>query len=84
MSTANNKPLHTIRDGSLKATIWKNAAANGEFYSVRITRTWTDEQGKFHDGDTFSGTELLRVSRLANLAYDEIVVQRRNDRAPDL
>ena len=24
MTQQNNKPLHTIRDGSLKATVWKN------------------------------------------------------------
>lgn len=83
MSTTNTKPLEVIRDGSLKATIWRNAGEKGDFYSVRITRTWTDEQGNFHDSDSFSGTELLRVARLAGLAYDLIVIQRRNDRVDE-
>lgn len=78
------KPAESIRDGSLKATIWKNppkeGTENGPFYSVQITRTWRDEQGTYHDSDRFSGTELLRVARLANLAYDAIVAHRATTR----
>lgn len=70
------KPFETIRDGNIKATIWvshpKDAEDKGPFYRVQITRTWRDEQGKYHDSDSFSGTELLRVARLAHIAYDEI------------
>lgn len=78
------KPFETIRDGGLKATIWKNppkeGTETGPFYSVQITRTWRDQQGTYHDSDRFSGTEPLRVARLANLAYDAIVAQRAADR----
>lgn len=72
MTTTTNAPLETLRDGSLKATIWKNTGDNGAFYSVRLSRTWKDEQGQYHDSDSFSGSELLRIARLANLAYDAI------------
>lgn len=64
-----SKPIETIRDGGLKASIWKNQGEKGPFYSVRITRTYTDEQGNYRDSDTFSGSELLRVARLADRAY---------------
>ena len=76
---ANSKPLATIRDGALKATIWKNEGEKGPFYSVRITRTYTDEQGNYHDSDSFSGSELLRVARLAGKAYDETAALRAHD-----
>ncbi len=72
----NSKPLETIRDGALKATIWKNQGEKGPFYSVRITRTYTDDQGNYHDSDSFSGSEILRVARLAGKAYDETAVLR--------
>lgn len=65
----NSKPIETIRDGALKASIWKNQGEKGPFYSVRITRTYTDDQGNYHDSDSFSGSELLRVARLADQAY---------------
>lgn len=84
MTTTNHKPIDTIRDGSLKATLWKNTGEKGDYYSVRITRTWRDDQGNYHDSDSLSGSELLRVARLANIAYDEIVILRSNDRLADL
>lgn len=76
MSTTNNKPLSTIRDGRIKATIWKNFGEHGNFYSVRFTRTWKDDQGNFHDSDSFSSSELLRVARLASIAYDHLATLR--------
>ncbi|MCC7389417.1 MAG: hypothetical protein IT431_11680 [Phycisphaerales bacterium] len=81
MNTKNaNHPVDTLRDGSLKATIWRNEGEKGPHYSVSITRTWRDEQGDYHDSDSFAGSELLRIARLANIAYDEIVIHRENDR----
>lgn len=77
-----NQPASTLRDGSLKATIWKNEGENGPRYSVNLSRTWRDEQGNYHDSDGFSGSEVLRIARLANIAYDEIANMRENDRTP--
>ncbi|NRA58771.1 MAG: hypothetical protein HRU13_11720, partial [Phycisphaerales bacterium] len=53
------------------------------FYSVRLTRTYTDDQGQFHDSDSFSGSELLRVARLAGRAYDRAVELRASEPKPD-
>ncbi len=64
------KPTETLRDGSLKATIWKNESDKGPFYSVNLTRIYKDEHGKYHDTDSFTGTELLRIAHLATKAYD--------------
>lgn len=79
----NNKPLETIRDGRLKATIWKNPPKDddgkGPMYSVRFTRTWRDEQGTYYHSDRFGGSDLLRIARLAHIAYDEIAIDRAED-----
>ena len=66
----NSKPVETIRDGAIKVSIWKNQGEKGPFCSVKITRTYTDDSGNYHDSDSFSGSELLKVSRLAGKAYD--------------
>ena len=63
----------------MKATLWKNTSENGDFYSVQITRTYRDEQGNYHDSDSYSGSELLRVSRLAQKAYDYTADLREQD-----
>jgi hypothetical protein len=80
MSTSTPKPVDTLRDGSLKAVIWANFGEKGTFYSVQITRTYKDENG-YHETGSFSGSELLRVARLMNIAYDEILIHRSNDKA---
>ncbi|MEO0851905.1 MAG: hypothetical protein AAFY15_00155 [Cyanobacteria bacterium J06648_11] len=74
------QPLDTIRDGSLKATIWKRETENRPFYSVELTRSYTDQDGKWHDASSFVGDELLRIARLAQLAYDETLYHRQKDR----
>lgn len=80
-------PVDTIRDGSLKATIWKNppkgGTEKGPVYSVQITRTWRDEQGNYHDSGRFSRSELIRVARLANKAYDRELELRASEPKPD-
>ncbi len=74
-----NKPIDVVKDGKMKATIWKNEGENGARYSVQLSRIWKDEAGEFHNSDSFSGTELLRVARLANIAYNRVVDLRTND-----
>ncbi len=69
---ANNKPTQTLRDGLLKATIWKNEGDKGAFFSVNLTRSYQDEAGNYHDSDSFSNSELLRIAHLATRAYDRI------------
>lgn len=82
MTKQNNKPQATLRDGALKATIWKNQAENGTFYSVDLSRTYQDEQGDYHDSHSFSGSELLRIAHLASKAYDQITDLRSADKEP--
>ena len=71
---ANNTPIETIRDGQLKATIWKNPSENGGFYNVDLIRSYQDAEGNWQDSRSFSGTELLRVSHLATRAYGRICI----------
>lgn len=64
----NNKPVEVIRDGNLKASIFRNEGEKGPFFSTTLARTYTDDRG-MHDTNVFSGTDLLRVSELARKAY---------------
>ena len=85
MTNTPNKPI-TLRDGLLSAKIWRNAAKEGAGYrySVDLVRSYTDAAGAWHDATSFSGTELLRISRLAQQAYDRIADMRAADRSePD-
>jgi len=91
----NNGPADVLRDGNIKATIWKNERENGPSFNTIFARTWQDEQGAYRDSHSFSGTELLRVSELARGAYArmnelrqehrqelEVEISRDDDEAP--
>jgi hypothetical protein len=80
MSNEKRYPAETLRDGSIKATIWKNEGENGAFYSVSLTRTYTDKDGNPHDVDSFSGTQLLQVAELGKKAYRTCQTHRTADK----
>lgn len=64
------RPADVLRDGNVKASIWENERENGPAYSTTFARTWQDERtGNYRDSNSFSGTELLRLSELARSAY---------------
>lgn len=63
-----NAPVEVIRDGALKATIWKNRGENGEFFSTTLTKTF-EQNGALQDGHSFTGGDLLRISELSRRAY---------------
>lgn len=66
-----NRPEHTLRDGSLKATIWRNEGEKGPYFSTTLARTYEDRDGKLQDTNSFSSAELLKVAELARDAYAE-------------
>lgn len=80
-TTSTHSPRATLRDGALKATVWKNPTEKGHFYSVEFSRTY--KQGEvFKDSHSFSGSELLQVARLAQRAYD-LIAEIRETEKPD-
>lgn len=75
-----NGPADVLRDGNIKATMWKNERENGPSFSTVFARTWQDEEGGYRDSHSFSGTELLRVSELARGAYTRTIELRQEHR----
>ncbi|TWT95380.1 hypothetical protein Pla108_35280 [Botrimarina colliarenosi] len=73
MTKSTNQPHATLRDGALKATIWANSNDEGRTrFSITLTRSYTDAEGKWHDTNYLSRNELLRIARLAQKAYDAV------------
>ena len=64
------RPVETLRDAAIKAAIWKNESENGPFFNVTFSRTYRNGDGELHDTDSFSGTQLLQLARLADKAYE--------------
>ena len=59
----NQRPIETIRDGKLSASIWQNNSDNGLFYSVTFGRTYTGEDEQPHTTSTGCISEPARVGR---------------------
>ena len=74
---ANDKPVDTIRDGALKATIWRNETKEGAFYSTTLSRTYKDEHGNYHDSHSFASNEMLRVGELARRSHNRVIALKR-------
>lgn len=69
----NNKPVDTLRDGSLKIAIWANDTEHGVRYSTSgIVRSYKDKSDQWQETRDLSNGELLKAARLLNLAYDRI------------
>lgn len=67
-----NKPEETLRDGKLKAVIWRNQGDKGDYFTVGISKLYEDRDGRLQDGHSFMGTDLLKLSRMADKTYDKI------------
>ncbi len=77
---SNNKPVDTLRDGSLKIAIWKNTTEHGVRYSTGgIVRSYKDKNDQWQESRDLSNGEILKAVRLLNLAYNRIVELRSED-----
>lgn len=79
MTTEKQTPARTLRDGAIKAVIWRNDGEKGTSYSVQFWRSYKDASETWHEVNGFSGTELLKVAHLAGKAYDAIARLRSDD-----
>lgn len=82
MSDQKNRPVETLRDGNLKATVWENTRDEKLMHSVQFRRSYRDQEGQYRDTDSFSGNDLLRLSRLADQSYD-VLTRLRSERQKD-
>ncbi|KAA1262582.1 hypothetical protein LF1_51490 [Rubripirellula obstinata] len=71
--TDTKKPIDTVRlPGGMKATTWLNTSEKGTtFTTTTITRTFKTKDG-FKDSTSYSHDELLKVTKIAENAYDRI------------
>lgn len=76
----NNKPVSEVRDGTMKIAIFKNEPKEeGErpWFSGKLTRSYKDANGDWHDTDYLTGADYLKAARLMEKAYDAELAQRK-------
>lgn len=76
----NNKPVSEVRDGTMKIAIFKNEPkeeGDRPWFSGKLTRSYKDANGDWHDTEYLTGSDYLRAARLMEKAYDAELAQRK-------
>ena len=63
-----NKPVHEIRIGAIKATIWENETEAGIRHNVVLTRLYKKED-KWESSSSFARGDLPLVEKVAIAAH---------------
>ncbi len=86
-----SRPAETLREGSLKAAIWRNENHKGTYHSVTLARTYKDRDGNLQDTNSFRSKDMLALSELARRTHhqsqeldrDAFKEQRRTEAQPN-
>jgi hypothetical protein len=65
------KPVHEIRLGRIKATLWENETQNGTRHNVTLSRLYKDGEN-WKDSSSFGRDDLPLVAKVADLAHSWI------------
>lgn len=71
---AQDRPVHEVRLGKVKAAIWRNDTQSGTRYSVTFSRIYKTDDG-WESSMSFGRDELPLVEKVSNLAHTWIYQQ---------
>lgn len=66
------KPIQTIKEGRVRASIWENQSKNGPFLSVTLDR-WYKDGEQIKSTGSFSYTDLLNLAKVISKASAEMI-----------
>ncbi len=62
------KPLHHIRVGSVRASIWKQTSEKGSFLTVTFSRPYKDKSEQWQNGHSYLDHDLTDLMDCADEA----------------
>jgi hypothetical protein len=74
-------PVHTIRCGWLRASIWRHESAKGPFLTATLSRSFRDDEGTWQNFHDYGRRDLLEAAKLLNEAHTWISRQEAKLRA---
>lgn len=78
---AQDRPVHEVRLGKVKAAIWRNETDVGTRYSVTFSRIYKTDSG-WESSMSFGRDELPLVGKVSDLAHTWIYQQNDKSEAP--
>jgi len=80
---SSNRPVHTVRYGTIQAAIWRNMVDDGSasrpMYGVTFSRSYKDGQNNWKDSSNFGIDDLMLVAKAADEAHTWICRQKSAD-----
>jgi len=70
---ANQRPIETVRIGTVKAAIWPNKAGECTRYNVTFSKRYRDAEGQWKTTHSFGRNDLLVLAKVADQAHSRIV-----------
>lgn len=71
MPKANQQPVHDVRIGAVKATIWENETTSGTRHNVTLSRLYKDGED-WKQTESFGRDDLLLVAKVVDQAHSWI------------
>jgi len=66
-----NKPVISLRDGQLQASVWVNESEHGQFYTTDVVKSYLVSNDEWRKTTSFAGSEALRAANLLSNAYNQ-------------
>ncbi len=70
-----NQPIHEIKLGHVKATIWENQTKAGVRHGIKLSRIYKAEEG-WATTDSFNRDDLPLVAKVADMAHSWVYAQK--------
>jgi hypothetical protein len=75
-----DKPVLQVRFYPVEAAIWRNLTKEGKaFYSATFFRLYRDEKGDYKHADSYGGSDLLLLAKVADIVHSKMDELRRAD-----
>ena len=71
MAKAKQQPVHEVRIGAVKATIWENETTAGVRHNVTLSRLYKDAE-EWKQTESFGRDDLLLVAKVVDQAHSWI------------
>lgn len=66
---AQNRPVHEVRLGKVKAAIWMKETEHGVRYGVSVCQVYKDKEQKWQTSEYFGRDELLLLAKVVDRAH---------------
>ena len=70
--STSKKPVHEIRMGRIRASVWENDTANGTMFNVTFSRLYKDDNDAWANSSSFGRDDLPLLGKVTDRAHSWI------------